>query len=212
MPCPYCFHNFLLYLALPPFRPCPLEAALLMASVSLPSPAPLVPSHEQAALAIAVIRSKPAGTTVRGQYSRLLVRPGTVLILSDHLLRLRAQVRQLDQGHYLDSVDYWQQECMRLQAECNQLRSVNIKLERSNQLLASRSGAAPASARLSPTGPKCKGATVSKARLSKRPKPAQQRTVQQAVAETQDTIESDSDFLDALGEGKFNLSCWALLC
>jgi cytochrome c biogenesis protein ResB len=112
--------------------------------------------------------------------------------------------RRDDYGHHLDLVAYWQEQCRRLQTECDVLRSENIKLERSNQLLTSapcqthdgggHSKTAQASKRKAPM--------ASTVRASKRIKASQLKTSEQAIIQTQEAIEDDYDFLDGLGDGK----------
>lgn len=93
-----------------------------------------------------------------------------------------------------------------MQNECNILRSENAKLERSNQLLTSRTSQTHD---IRPSGigqtPKRKAPTASVARVSKRPKTSQQKNDEQSVTETQEAIEGDFDFLDGLGTGEFLL-------
>jgi hypothetical protein len=112
-----------------------------------------------------------------------------------------------EHGHHLDLVAYWQEQYRRLQTECDVLRSENIRLERSNQLITNatcqthdgggHSKTAQASKRKAPM--------ASTGRASKRIKASQRKTSEQSVIETQEAIEDDYDFLDGLGEGKPNL-------
>jgi len=167
-----------------------------------------VPSREQAALAIAILRSKPSHRSVRGTMPLCAVLgPGYPLICVEYVLQLRAQLRRgtgcsadPPASPYLDLVAYWQDQCRRAQEECDRLQSLNVKLERSNHLLSTR--AEPpftGSQDTVPTSPRRKARAASPVRTTRRP---QQRAAQNPVPDTQDTIESDSDFLAALGDGK----------
>ncbi|CAO2651733.1 Nn.00g000160.m01.CDS01 [Neocucurbitaria sp. VM-36] len=161
-----------------------------MASSS-PSPqSPFVPSCAQAALAIVIIQSKPFDIPVRDY----------VLELRAHIRREQDPVYAQDSSHYLDLVAYWQEQHRRAQHECNQLRTINIKLERSNQTLSSRTTESIPEADITPRAPKRKPPAGSSTRAQKRPKLAQPKAKQGSVAEAQDVIESDADFLDGLGE------------
>ncbi|KAF1835597.1 hypothetical protein BDW02DRAFT_282884 [Decorospora gaudefroyi] len=163
-----------------------------MASSVPSSPIPILPSQTQTALAIAIVRSKPAGVQVR-----------------DYMLQLRAQVKRgrnpmerEDPGHYIDLVAYWKNQCQQAQDECDRLRTANIKLERSNHLLASQAGTplrpdievdiqAPASKR--------RAASTSPVRGPKKPRSTQNKPARPPIAAAQDTIENDLDFLEILG-------------
>jgi uncharacterized protein YdaT len=90
-----------------------------------------------------------------------------------------------------------------VQNECDILRSENAKLERSNQLLTSRmSQKHDAGPNDVGQAPKRKAPTASAARVCKRPKTSQQKSVEQSVDETQEAIEANFDFLDGLGTGE----------
>jgi hypothetical protein len=105
--------------------------------------------------------------------------------------------------HYLDLVGYWQDQCQRAQEECDRLRSVNIRLERSNQQLAQRTNAhldeRPSTATAAPK----RTAPASPSRAHKRARPSTSKVAEQSVAATQDTIDHDYDFLESLGDGEF---------
>ncbi|KAJ4376301.1 mitochondrial 54S ribosomal protein YmL35 [Neocucurbitaria cava] len=151
---------------------------------------PFVPSCPQAALALVIIQSKPPTTSVR-----------------DYILELRAQVRHgqnptyaQDSGHYLDLVAYWQEQYRRARNECDELRSINVKLERSNHSLSSRASETISDGDTTVRTSKRKPPTGSSSRAQKRSRPTQQRSTRDALSEAQDVIESDADFLDGLGE------------
>lgn len=129
-----------------------------------------------------------------------------ILQLRHHTRRGPDPLYQLAASQYLDLVEYWQEQYRQVQEECNQLRSLNVKLERSNHLLASRGHEA---SELLPPNPKRRKAAASSARPPKRARASQENTAEQAFAETQGVIDSDSDFLDTLGEGK--LACYSAL-
>ncbi|KAJ4366721.1 hypothetical protein N0V95_000050 [Ascochyta clinopodiicola] len=149
---------------------------------------PFTPSSAHVALAIAVIRAKPPGTSAR-----------------DYVLQLRSQVRPCSaesdtcgQGHYLDLVAYWKEQCRRLQDECDGLRSENIKLERSNHSLTSRTSCTSDTVSINTMNTsKRKAQTASPARNAKRCKGAQQG--ENSTTETQEIIDDDFNFLDGLG-------------
>ncbi|KAF1927596.1 uncharacterized protein M421DRAFT_64772 [Didymella exigua CBS 183.55] len=153
------------------------------------------PSSAHIALAIALIRAKPPGTSAR-----------------DYVVQLRDQVRPgspasdlPDNGQYLDLVAYWKDHCQRLQDECDQLRHENSRLERSNHSLTIRTSctldAAPVNAM---NTSKRKGRAASPARNAKRLKGDQ--SIERSVAETQEEIDHDMDFLDGLGQEGNNLT------
>ncbi|KAL6711438.1 hypothetical protein ACN47E_004372 [Coniothyrium glycines] len=149
------------------------------------TPPPIVPSPAQAALAIAIIRSKPVNCSVREYVSKL----------RGHVRRGQNPAFGLDADRYLDLAAYWREQYKTTEAECDRLRGINIKLERSNHLLTNLSTPAIASDVI-PQSPKRKAATTSPARAQKKSKPTQSAT-------TQDIIEQDSEFLDTLGpEGR----------
>jgi hypothetical protein len=132
----------------------------------------------------------------------------TVADLTDYVLQLRSRMRSAspgsedhEHGHYFDLVAYWKEQCQKLQEKCNDLRSENIKLERSNHQLITRTSCIPD---IDPTNTintsKRKTPVASPTRNSKRPKGVQQ--VEQSAAETQEGIDDDFDFLDGLGQGE----------
>lgn len=164
-----------------------------------------MPSNAHVALAIALIRAKPPGTSARGQLSLAMNVVSADCL--EYVLQLRDQVRPKslgsehhENGQYLDLVAYWKEQCRRLQDECDSLRSENAKLERSNHHLTNLTSSMTdlVSGNTLNTS-KRKARAASPTRTVKRPKAAPQ--VEQSVAETQDAIEDDFDFLDELGQG-----------
>ncbi|KAH9867205.1 hypothetical protein IAQ61_007797 [Plenodomus lingam] len=146
-----------------------------------------LPTLEQTALAIAIIRLKPSNVSVRDYISQLRqhTRQGTEVAL------------QQQSSQYIDLVAYWQDQCRRVQEECDRLQSSNIKLERSNHNLTARIDRPTDDSNVQiPASPRRKGRAVSLVQLRKRP---QHKAPQQSVVETQDTMDDDSNFLDALG-------------
>jgi hypothetical protein len=132
------------------------------------------------------------------------------LTLSAYVLQLRAQVKRgrnpaerEDPGHYIDLVAYWKEQCRQAQEECDRLRTINTKLERSNQLLSSRSGTTPDHDIIVPVA-KRKAPSASSVRSPKKPRATPQSQAQKSVAAAQDTIENDLDFLEVLGAGKLH--------
>ncbi|KAF2628570.1 hypothetical protein BU25DRAFT_439516 [Macroventuria anomochaeta] len=160
-----------------------------------PPPDPFAPSSAHIALAIALIRAKPPGTSAR-----------------DYILQLREQVRPVspasehhEHGEHLDLVSYWKEQCRRLQDECDDLRSENSRLERSNHMLTNRTSCASDLAHTNAMNTsKRKARAASPVRNVKRPKVNQQ--LEHSVAETQEVIDDDMDFLDRLGQEGTNLT------
>lgn len=177
-----------------------------MPSKAQPPPDLFVPSSAHVALAIVIIKAKPPGISARGQHSPAF---STVVFDSpEHVLQLRDQLRAESPGsgchehsNYLDLVAYWKEQCRSLQNECDNLRSENIKLERSNHHLTSLTNhiSEPVPANAMNTS-KRKARATSPMRTVKRPKAGQQAEL--SVAETQDGIDDDMDFLDGLGQGR----------
>ena len=130
---------------------------------------------------------------------------------TDFVLQLRRQVRpdspQFDNqehGQYIDLVGYWKERCRTLLDECETLRKENAKLERSNHLLTNRASCTRDTSPVNAMNTsKRKARAASPARNLKRPKGVQQ--VEHSVAETQEGIDNDFDFLDSLGQGKLPL-------
>jgi hypothetical protein len=172
------------------------------------SPASFLPSPEQTALAIAILRAKPTSVSVRGKHRYLISHDDALLTLPDYILPLRRQIKRgrnpserENPGHYIDLVAYWQQQCQQAQHECDRLRTINTKLERSNHQLTGRTITLDLD-HVPPTL-KRKPPPTSPTRSPKRPKPTQQMSVEQSSAAAQDTIENDADFLDVLGDGVY---------
>ena len=95
---------------------------------------------------------------------------------------------------------------MQAQQERDQLRSTNVKLERSNQLLSNQADKVP-DADTTVRRPKREAESTLPAKVPKRARPTQRVTAEQAIADTQDQIENDSNFLDTLGVGKAPFLC-----
>ncbi|EMD90726.1 hypothetical protein COCC4DRAFT_127355 [Bipolaris maydis ATCC 48331] len=141
-----------------------------------------LPSQQQIALAIAIIRCKPTGVPLR-----------------EHILQLRSQIRlgrdpreRANPVCYVDQVAYWKERCKEAEDECDRLRNVNIKLEKSNQLLSNQLStnsdheANPNIQSPSPT------------KNLKRPRQSQKQA-QHTVSAAQEIFDQDLDFLEALG-------------
>ncbi|KAA8621854.1 hypothetical protein PtrSN002B_005267 [Pyrenophora tritici-repentis] len=148
---------------------------------------PPLPSKEQIALALSIIRTKPGNVQVR-----------------EYLLQLRAQIklgldpRKRDNpGHYIDQATYWKHRCLHAENECENLRNINTKLDRSNKTLASSCATAPDIDMIIQNG-EDRSPSVSSGRSPTRKKQTQKR-VQRPTAAAQDTIEDDMDFLELLG-------------
>lgn len=122
------------------------------------------------------------------------------LTIQDHVAQLRSQIKRgqnpvekANPGCYVDQVVYWKERCKRAEDECDSLRNVNIKLERANQLLSSQTSTVTdidTSAYTRPLSPK---------KASKRPRQTQ-KSVQDPVADAQETINHDLDFLEDMGK------------
>lgn len=129
-----------------------------------------------------------------------LKRTANQLTRQEHILHLRSQIKlgqdpreRANPGCYVDQVAYWKERCKRAEDECNRLRNVNIKLERSNQLLSnqpSKNSDLEADANIRPP---------SATRNLKRPKQTQKRA-HDPVAAAQGIIDQDLDFLEVLGK------------
>jgi hypothetical protein len=189
-------------------RACLHDTYQIMPSKVQPSPEPFAPSSAHIALAIALIRAKPAGTSARGE--RPFLTRDLLANHVDYVLQLRDQVRpgspetnHPSEEHYLDLVAYWKNQCERLQEENDQLRNENTRLERSNHSLTSRTSCTPdfAPGNAMNTS-KRKARTASPTRNPKRMKGDQ--SVDRSVEETQEEIDEDMDFLDSLGQGELN--------
>ncbi|EUC51069.1 hypothetical protein COCMIDRAFT_80142 [Bipolaris oryzae ATCC 44560] len=159
-----------------------------MDPIATKNPSTSLPSQQQIALAIAIIRCKPAGVPLR-----------------EHVIHLRSQIKlgqdpreRANPGCYVDQVAYWKERCKRAEDECEQLRSVNIKLERSNQLLSNQQSPISEIETDSNIRP------PSSTKGLKRPKQVQKRA-HDLVAAAQETINQDLDFLEAIGKDGKNL-------
>lgn len=129
-----------------------------------------------------------------------LKRTENQLTRQEHILHLRSQIKlgqdpreRANPGCYVDQVAYWKERCKRAEDECDRLRNVNIKLERSNQLLSNQPSAVPdleADANFRPP---------SSTKNLKRPRRSQKQA-QGPVAAAQETIDQDLDFLESLGK------------
>lgn len=124
-----------------------------------------------------------------------------------YILQLRDQIRPgaststLDDQHYLDLVAYWKERCEQLQKECNDLRTENNRLERSNHSLTKHTACVPDKSSDSVTNAlKRKARGASPTRTARRRKGDQ--PIERSLAETQDDINDDMDFLDKLGQGE----------
>jgi hypothetical protein len=122
------------------------------------------------------------------------------LIVQEHVLQLRSQIKlgqdpreRANPGCYIDQVTYWKERYKREADECDRLRNINVKLERSNQLLSNQSGTIP------DIGAGANALLPSPTRNSKRPRQTQ-RQAQDPVAAAQETIDHDLDLLEALGK------------
>ncbi|KAH7091938.1 hypothetical protein FB567DRAFT_226946 [Paraphoma chrysanthemicola] len=105
-----------------------------------------------------------------------------------------------EQSHYLDLVGYWQDQCRRAHEECDRLRSVNTRLERSNHQLAQRTQ--PDWDERPSTATTCskRDAPASPSKAHKRAKVSATKVAEQSVAATQEGIDHDYDFLESLGD------------
>jgi hypothetical protein len=121
--------------------------------------------------------------------------------LLDYVLQLRAQTKpglgpreRENPTCYVDEVAYWKNRCQKAEDDCEKLRGVNIKLERSNHLLSSLSGPVlDVDAAAYTTKRKAPSASPT------RPRPSRQAQKQSPTAAAQETIDNDLDFLEVLG-------------
>ncbi|KAH8724165.1 hypothetical protein GQ44DRAFT_750475 [Phaeosphaeriaceae sp. PMI808] len=143
------------------------------------SASPMVPSCSQIALAFVIVQSKPRDVAIRDYVLQLqeCFKPGQPAYNTEEL------------GHYLDLVSYWQNRCQQTQDECQRLRSINIRLERSNQALSQRTTPTPTQRKVN-TPP---------TRTSKRSKEPCCPTAESSITQTQEGIENDYDLLEGLG-------------
>lgn len=140
----------------------------------------------------------------------MLISPEYVLQLREHCKPGRPAENVEEHGHYLDLVAYWQEQFRRAQEECDRLQSINIRLERSNQLLSQRTSTGrdecPSTASCDRPSTATSGskrrAAASPTRTVKRPRASPSKTSEQSVAETQEAIETDYKFLEGLGDGE----------
>jgi len=128
--------------------------------------------------------------------------PDYVLLLRQHCKNGRPGRTPQEIDQYLDLVGYWQEQCRKAQEECDRLQSVNIRLERSNQMLSQRTSATPDDRPSTATMSPKRKANSSPLRATKRTK---NLTVDKSVAQTQEDIEEDFDFLEELGDGETRL-------
>jgi hypothetical protein len=136
---------------------------------------------------------------------------------ADYVLQLRAHCKpgqpahgDEDIGHYLDLVGYWREQCQKVQEENDRLRSINIRLERSNHLLSQHTNTTPDERPGTAPGIAKRKSAASPTRSPKRPKPPLLKSAEQTVAQTQEGIESDYNFLEGLGDGES--PCWLPYC
>jgi hypothetical protein len=179
----------------------------------------VLPTCAQVALAITIIQSRPPHMAIHGQSVPFLGSyvPWLTVPLVEYVLQLRQNLRQgvpahteEAQSHYIDLVAHWQEQCMKTQEDNERLRSVNIKLERSLQQLTHRTTSALDDGR--PSTASGSFATRQKTVVStNRRKPPAAKLAEQSAAETQEGLESDYDFLEGLGEGKFSPFAWLWL-
>lgn len=129
--------------------------------------------------------------------------------LKDHILQLRNHIRHRDpaihrqgDGQYLDLVAYWQDLYQKAQSECDRLRIINTKLERSNHLLSNLANIpSNTSIDIATATSKRKAPSAAVVRPPKRSKAPFQSLGEQSTAAAQETINNDFEFLDGLGEG-----------
>jgi hypothetical protein len=168
-----------------------------------PLPAGIVPSKLQIALAIAILKTKPDGITVRGKCSnsdltsRLLTVAEYVLRLRGHSKRGRHVFTEEQQHRHLDSVAYWREQYERAEANCHELEHRNVQLERANDALQVQY--VPVSPSVSS---KRKGDARKQAASSKRPRGTPEIS-ENSVMAAQGTFGGDLETLDGLGEGQY---------
>lgn len=160
------------------------------------------PPYPSVAVAIAIVRSKPAGTAARGErtvYSnsfRILTCPEYVLKLRTHMRVAQRELSNAEKTRYLDAVDYWQGRCGEVEHRCRELEEQIVKLERRNQLQSdqNRNGSDLA---IRSSKRKRDASPIRRAKRT--------RTSRQQAVSAEETMEDDFDMLDELGESE--LSC-----
>lgn len=133
-----------------------------------------------------------------------------MLIARDYILALRAHIKSgrnpidtSQRNEYLELVRYWHDEYQQTKEECDRLRSLNVKLERSNRQLSLQCGMITDQEEVPSQLAKRKAGSASSGTRPKRSIQAKQNTTPQSGPdETQETIEKDAEFLDGLGEGR----------
>jgi hypothetical protein len=148
--------------------------------------------------------SQCAVSTVRSRlyWSAELIPPDYVLQFREHYKAGRPASNDEELSHYLDLVGYWQEQCRKAQEECDRVRTINIRLERSNHMLSQQTSTTPDDRPSTATSTSKRKAAATQARLPKRPKAPASKTEAQSVAQTQEGIENDYEFLEGLGQGK----------
>ncbi|OAL49046.1 hypothetical protein IQ07DRAFT_512640 [Pyrenochaeta sp. DS3sAY3a] len=156
-----------------------------------------LPSQAQIALAIAILRVKPSNTSVRDY----------ILALRSHIKGGRHPIDTPQRDQYLELVHYWHNEYQKTREECDRLRSLNVKLERSNRQLSLQCGMITDQEEVSSQLAKRKSTSASSGTRPKRSRQAKQiTTTQSGPDETQEAIEKDAEFLDGLGEDGSSLA------
>jgi hypothetical protein len=172
--------------------------------MALKAPTPpscIVPSKLQIALAIAILKTKPDGITVKGENPesslilRLLTALEYLICLRSHSKRGRQIFAEEQQHRHLDSVAYWRERYERAEAKCHELEHRNIQLERANDALQAQHVLISP-----PISSKRKGDARKQAASSKRPRGTPEVPENSAMA-AQGTFGDDLDILDGLGEG-----------
>ncbi|KAF2799315.1 hypothetical protein K505DRAFT_294774 [Melanomma pulvis-pyrius CBS 109.77] len=144
------------------------------------SQAIIVPSKLQIALAIAILKTKPDGVTVRDH----------ILCLRSHLKRGPQRFTEEEEHRHLDSVTYWRERYERAETKCHELEHRNAQLGRANDALQIHK--APVGLQGSA---KRKGEAYKQNRSSKRLRGAPE-VPENSVMGTQGTFAGDLDVLD----------------
>lgn len=194
--CPSKRCQTLLPLSLPRDSFCVAHTVFFRSTVSSPAiysvPVMSTPSSLQMTLAMALVKSKPADTTIRA-----------------YLVQLRADIQstrgpQIGEARerHLDNVAYWKTKYEAAESKCIELQHRIVQLERERDMLEHQAGNQNTSAASSTT--RKRGTSKQQAaapKTSKKMKTSKARAPDPHELDPNDTISDDLSFLDGLGKG-----------
>lgn len=176
----------------------------MAASIST-SDGALPPSPAQIALALAIVKHKPAHLDIKGNLPPMV--EGNLLTSADHILQIRSFIknsrtasRPAPDDKFFDSVSFWQQAYEKSEAEQSKLLDRIYELEQRNESLAAKlrpeTHDLPVSEEKQPDSLKRKGAdakdTTGNASARKRAKtqaPAQGNNLNQGLGNVLDRVD-----------------------